>query len=255
MTPAGVVAPAGYEEVGLDGRTAIVRVGAVPGVRTALRLAPTLHDWAAAAPDAQAFAGRGTSWGATLPCGSTPVVVRRSRHGGLLGPLQGERFLVPGRAPRELATALRLQEAGVRTPDVIAYALYPAGPGFCRIDVATRRLPAGADLPDRWRSADAVARAAILGAVAMLLRDLQAAGAWHADLNAKNVYLVGSGPRWQAWALDVDRVVFGRPNLPTIGARNLARLVRSLRKWRRRHGLAVDDATIAQLTALATEPA
>jgi len=48
----------------------------------------------------------------------------------------------------------------------------------------------------------------------------------------------------------VDRVTFGRPNDPAIGARNLARLVRSLRKWRTRHGLAVDETVIARLTAL-----
>ena len=250
MTAAGVVAPAGYEQLEIGGITAVARTGAVAGVRAALRVAPTLHAWAAMAPEAQAFAGRGTAWGATLPCGATAVVVRRSRHGGLLGPLQGDRFLAPGRAPDELEIALRLQDAGVRTPDVVAYALYPAGPGLCRIDVATRRLPAGADLPDRWRLADATAREGILTAVALLLRDLQAAGAWHADLNAKNVYLVEEGRRWQAWALDVDRVVFGRPNDGTFGARNLSRLVRSLRKWRTRHGLAVDDAAIAQLTAL-----
>lgn len=255
MTPAGVIAPAGYEQLAIGGITAIVRTGAVAGVRTALRIAPTLHAWAASAPAAQAFAGRGTAWGATLPCGSTPVVVRRSRHGGLLGPLQGDRFLSPGRAPAELEVALRLQEAGVRTPDVVAYALYPAGPGLCRIDVVTRRLPAGADLPACWREADPAHHDAMLTAVALLLRDLQAAGAWHADLNAKNIYLVETGARWQAWALDVDRVVFGRPNDPRIGARNLARLVRSLRKWRTRHGLAVDDGAIARLSALAAERA
>lgn len=255
MTPAGVVAPAGYEQLAIGGITAVARTGAVAGVRAALRVAPTLHAWAATAPEAQAFMGRGTAWGATLPCGSTEVVVRRSRHGGLLGPLQGDRFLTPGRAPEELEIALRLQEAGVRTPDVVAYALYPAGPGLCRIDVVTRRLPAGADLPTRWRTADAGVRDGMLTAVALLLRDLQAAGAWHADLNAKNIYLVELGPRWQAWALDVDRVVFGRPNDPSIGARNLARLVRSLRKWRARHGLAVDDRELARLTTLAAERA
>ena len=255
MTPAGVVAPAGYEQLTIAGITAVARTGAVAGVRAALRVAPTLHAWAATAPEAQPFAGRRTACGATLPCGPTEVVVRRSRHGGLLGPLQGDRFLAPGRAPDELEIALRLQEAGVRTPDVVAYALYPAGPGLCRIDVVTRRLPAGADLPTRWRTAEPGAREAMLTAVALLLRDLQAAGAWHADLNAKNIYLVELGVRWQAWALDVDRVVFGRPNDPSIGARNLARLVRSLRKWRTRHGLAVDDGAIARLTTLAAERA
>lgn len=251
MSPFGVPVPAGYERLEIGATTVVTRTAAVAGVRQALREAPTLHAWAAQVPDALGFTGRATAWGVTLPCGATRVVVRRSRHGGMLGPLQGDRFVAPGRAPLELEVALRLQEAGVRTPDVVAYALYPAGPGLCRIDVLTRRLPDGADLPTVWAAADATTRDAILAAVASLLRDLQAAGAHHADLNAKNLHLAAEGGRWRAWVLDVDRVRFGVPNDPGLAARNLARLTRSLRKWRTRAALPVDDATLARLATLA----
>jgi Lipopolysaccharide kinase (Kdo/WaaP) family len=251
VSPFGVPAPPGYERLEVGDATVVTRTAAAAGMRQVLQEAPTVHAWAARAPDAEAFTGRATAWAATLPCGATRVVVRRSRHGGLLGPVRGERFVAPGRAPAELEIALRLQEAGVRTPDVVAYALYPAGSGFCRIDVITRRLPDGADLPALWGGADAPTREAILGAVASLLRDLQAAGAWHADLNAKNLHLARDGARWRAWVLDVDRVRFGAPNDAGIAGRNFARLARSLRKWRARAALPVDDATIARLAALA----
>lgn len=251
MSPFGVPAPAGYDRLEIGDATVVTRAGAVAGVRQALGEAPTIHDWASQAPDALAFTGRTTAWAATLPCGATRVVVRRARHGGLLGPIRGERFVAPGRAPAELEIALRLQEAGVRTPDVVAYALYPAGPGLCRIDVVTRRLPDGADLPTAWADADEATRDAMLVAVASLLRDLQAAGAWHPDLNAKNLHLACDGGRWRAWVLDVDRVHFGAPNDRGIAGRNLARLVRSLRKWRTRHGLPVDERAVVRLTALA----
>jgi hypothetical protein len=84
-----------------------------------------------------------------------------------------------------------------------------------------------------------------------VLRDLRAAGARHADLNAKNLYVGRDGGRWHAWVLDVDRVRFGAGNDAGIGEQNLARLDRSLRKLRERDGLEIDDAALARLAAVA----
>jgi hypothetical protein len=102
-----------------------------------------------------------------------------------------------------------------------------------------------------WRDADAGARDAMLVAVGTLLCDLRSAGAQHADLNAKNLYLAREGGRWHAWVLDVDRVRFRAPNDADVGAQNLARLDRSMRKLRDRKGLEVDDAALARLAELA----
>ena len=74
------------------------------------------------------------------------MVVRHSRHGGLLAPVTGDRFLAPTRAPQELATSLRLIDAGVSTPEIIAYAVYSAGGPFRRSDIATREVEGGRDL-------------------------------------------------------------------------------------------------------------
>ena len=100
--------------------------------------------------------GRGINYGVMLPAGrdpgaSTAVVVRRNRHGGLLGSITGEYFRAPTRAPLELSNSLRLIAAGVNTPEVIAYALYPAFMNLVRCDVVTRRLPEGGDFPEMWR--------------------------------------------------------------------------------------------------------
>ncbi len=51
----------------------------------------------------------------------------------------------------------------------------------------------------------------------------------------------------EATVLDVDRVVFGTANDPSITERNLDRLARSARKWRRLHGTPVTE---DELTAL-----
>ncbi len=251
MNPSAIVAPNGYERFEVGSTLVVARVAAAAGLRSALQGARTLHDWAAAVPGAEPFQGRATAWGVRLPGAAIDVVVRHAQRGGLLAGVRGDRFVWPGRAPWELETALRLQDAGVRTPDVVAFALYPAGPGLCRCDVATRRLPAGAEFPTSWSAATEGERDAILVAIGTLLRDLRSAGAQHADLNAKNLYLARDGGRWHAWVLDVDRVRFRAPNDTDVGAQNVARLVRSLRKLRDRKALAVDDAALLRLTDLA----
>ena len=250
MTAADVVAPTGYERHAIGDAVVVARTAAVESLRRALALAPSLHAWAASTPGGTAFQGRATAWGVQLPGSSLDVVVRHAQRGGLLAALRGDRYVWPGRAPWELATALKLEALGVRTPDVVAYALYPAGRGFCRCDVLTRRLPAGAAFPEAWKHGSPEAHEELLVAVAAMLRDLRAAGAKHPDLNAKNLYVARVGERWQAWVLDVDRVRFLTPSESWVGAPNLARLVRSLRKLRDRDGLAISDVELARLAAL-----
>ena len=179
------------------------------------------------------------------------VVVRHSRHGGALAPITRDLFRFPSRAPRELAAAVRLVAAGVATPSVAAYAVYPAAGVLCRADVATRTLH-GADFPDAWRAArDDSQRNALLDAVARLLRALQGAGAEHPDLNLKNIFLTSNGESPLAFVLDVDRVAFGAAGDATIAGRNIARLVRSARKWRMKWGLPIGDEDLLRLAAAA----
>lgn len=247
MSHAGPSAPAGYTRLVVRDATAIVRHDAVAGIEDALRDTRTLHGWASTVPGAKAFQGRATAWGATLPRGGPAVVVRHARHGGLFAAITGDRFLWPGRAPWELEVSERLREAGVPTPAVVAYVLYPAGPGFCRCDVATARLPEGADFPEAWASAADGERDGMLTAVASLVRALGLVHAQHEDLNAKNVYLVREGSGWRAFVLDVDRVRFLPPKDGRATSRNLARVLRSLRKLRERSGLAIRDDDLAVL--------
>jgi 3-deoxy-D-manno-octulosonic acid kinase len=167
----------------------------------------------------------------------------------LLRGLTGEYFLTPTRSPLELVTSLRLAAAGIPTPEIIAYAIYPDFRIFAKSDVMTRRLPEGADVPDAWKTAGKAERVSILTAVARLLKALARAGAWHADLNLKNIYIDGSGAELTAYLLDVDRVTF--PGGGGIAVRNFKRLVRSARKWRSRWGLDFDEDSLEQLAVLA----
>jgi 3-deoxy-D-manno-octulosonic acid kinase len=113
-------------------------------VRTALK-SGTLYEYAAQHEEARSLSGRGVVYAAPLPNGDR-VVVRHNRHGGLLAPLTGDRFLSPTRAPYELEASLQLIANGVPTPEIIAYAVYRAGPLLRRSDVASREIRDSADL-------------------------------------------------------------------------------------------------------------
>jgi hypothetical protein len=242
--------PDSYIEFAVSGRRVVARAWAADAIRDALA-SGTLHDWAAAQAGRDVMHGRGACYGVTLPASdAVSVVVRRNRHGGLLRYLTGEQFLPPTRAPLELANSVKLASAGIPTPEVIAYALYPAVGPFVRCDVMTRRLPAGCDLPEAWETADGVRREGMLEAVAALLRQLAGCDAWHPDLNLKNIYLSQS-PVPTAYLLDVDRVLFCPGQ--EVARRNFDRLARSARKWRERWGLQFDEDALARLAVLAME--
>jgi hypothetical protein len=215
----------------------------------------SLYQWAAAQQPRDALRGRGVAWAVSLDAGvegstHTSVVVRHSRHGGLLAPVRGDVFVRPTRAPRELAASARLTAGGVATPELIAYAVYPFAAALARSDVITRRLPTGRDFPEAWRADDRpVARGALLEAVATLLRALSALGAHHPDLNLKNVYIAGEQAAATAYVLDVDRVRF--TNDGQAAARNFARFARSARKWDAEHALGIGDDALVRLAALA----
>lgn len=240
--------PPGYSPFGLGETWGLALAPLARTVRETLRDG-TLYDYAARHPRARALSGRATAWAAPLPDAVTQVVVRHGWHGGLLRHLTGDRFLAPTRAPHELRTSLALRERGVPTPEIVAFAVYPAGPLLRRSDVASREVPRAKDLaitllgrPER------AAKEAALEATATLLAQLAAAGARHADLNLKNVLLEPTAAGGcTAWVLDVDRVTLLPRGDARVPALNHARLARSARKWARLHGADVTEQDLAWL--------
>ena len=206
----------------------------------------TLYDFAAASPNARAIAGRGIAYVASLPAGDR-VVVRHNRHGGALAAVTRDLFRAPTRAPSELRISERLHRIGISTPAILAYATYPAAPGLWRADVMTRYVSPSADLAAVLMTDDQSMRAAAWDATAHLVREMSAAGVRHYDLNAKNILLHLQGDTTSvAMLLDVDRVVFDEaPERALEG--NLARLFRSLRKWRSLYGARVDESEVDAL--------
>src|SRR5687767_2311730 len=183
-------APAGYTRFSLSGADVVALGSCADAVRRAFG-DRSLYAYAASHPARRELRGRGAAYAVPLPDDQVRVVVRHSRHGGLLAAVTGDRFLAPTRAPRELATSLRLTASGVATPEVIAYAVYRAGGPFRTSDVATREIVGGRDLAALLGDAEGRRNlAALFDATARLLRTLERAGARHPDLNAANVLLV-----------------------------------------------------------------
>lgn len=219
--------PDGYEHREIEGVGLAGLSPLLSSLIAALRR-DSLYGYARRHPARRVLAGRAPAYAAPLP-GGERVVVRHTRHGGLLASVTGDRFVFPTRSLHELKTAVRLRGAGVPTPEVVGFAIYPAGPFLRRSDVVTRELP-GRDLAD-WLSSESnpAMRERVLRAVESLLRQLAEAGARHPDLNLKNILVGAEGDEMFASVLDVDRVTFTRG---AVDAANRARLERSALKWR-----------------------
>lgn len=240
--------PAGYVRV-TAGRCAVIAREDVAGDATALLVEGTLYEAAARNLGARRLQGRGVSYAFALPVSGTRVVVRRNRHGGLLAPLTGDLFLPPTRAPYELDVALRLIKQGVRTPPVLMYGVERVHGIFRRADVVTREIGDGRDMATYMQpNEDAGARERAWSATRALVRALGAAGARHHDLNVKNIFIAPGKVGLEAWVLDVDRIEFGKPDDPAVRSGNVARLLRSARKWRDERGAVFDEREIAAIT-------
>ena len=252
-TRAGV--PAGYVALE-DGGTRGALLAALEQPLRAALAGGTFYAYAEGHAQKRALEGRAIAYAVALPSCAARVVVRHSRHGGMLAPFTGDRFLGETRAPRELAIAIALTERGVPTPEVVAYATYAAGAFRRRADVVTREVPRSRDLAAALAESDAGARAEGVEAAGRLLATLAAASVYHPDLNLKNILLSRTDQGGtKAYLLDVDRVRF---HPPAEGARvsewNIARLVRSGDKWRTLHGLAFGADTVRALRAAMEAP-
>jgi hypothetical protein len=253
-----VPVPRGYARLSEPRGLIVAREDVVDGILTIIRGAPsdapTLHGFARNVPTARTMQGRDAAYAITLPVAELPVVVRHNRHGGALRAITGDLFLGETRAPMELDTSLALKAAGVPTPEVVAYGVYPAGGGFARSDVVTAEIPDSMDFgalllstapgsDDRQKGWNATKR---------LLKRLAAAGARHHDLNVKNVLLRRTADDlFAGYVLDVDRIEFDCTRRDAY-AGNRARLRRSVLKWRDTRGATITAAEIDALQRIVT---
>ncbi|MGV3711181.1 MAG: lipopolysaccharide kinase InaA family protein [Gemmatimonas sp.] len=230
---AATVAPDGYESR-IVGKTTLVALrGVADALTEVLMQHGSLYSWARQVPQPRALRGRAPVFVATVPgSDDLTIVVRHAWHGGMLAPLTRDVYRRPSRAPRELRISGLLRAATIATPQIIAYALYDAGPGLVRVDVASRYIPDAYDFAAVLaRHAPDIERSDALSALQLLLSAMARNRFVHPDLNVKNVLLQRERERVVASVLDVD-VVEHRPDSSPhdVHARNAARFLRSLRK-------------------------
>lgn len=248
--------PKEYSRLRAGGAHVVAHDSCLDWARDAIEQRGSLYQWASEQPDARVMEGRIPAYSVVLPGHERRVVVRHSHHGGLLARLQGDLFLPPTRAPYELMVSHLLAGLGVRTPLVVAIAVYPVHRILRRSDVVTLELN-GRDLGQALQDGpDPDVRRGWLDAVAAMIRSLTTIGAWHPDLNLRNVLLVENGAgAWDAYVLDIDRLQFAPPSDPTVRAANLDRLERSNRKLRVQRGAGFSDDEFSLLRNLASVPA
>lgn len=238
-----------YESFELPGAYVIAKSACADALRSVLEHGP-LYEFAARQPGAREFSGRAPVFAISLSNGCGSVVVRHATRGGMMSLISKDIFLRPTRGLRELLNSLRLRALGVRTPEVVACVTYHAGWMLRRSDIATEEIVGGHDLSIVLSTfTEAGHRDMAIAAAIDLLRALTAAGAYHKDLNLKNILLTSDdGSRLEAHVLDVDRVRFSTPGSPLVAQANLGRLLRSLRKWRDLNGLPFTENEARRLT-------
>lgn len=180
----------------------------------------------------QPAAGKGRGPVARFALGGIPSVGKRALHGGLLGPLLGGLYMGSRRVLDQLRASVRLAQAGVPTPEILAVGSRRVA-GFFRAQAIVAREIAGArNLHElAGESLSGARRREIVDRAAGVLRDMHDAGFDHADLNLANL-VWGRGRAGETlFVVDLDRGRFRKVMSVDRRIRSLARLVRSCEKW------------------------
>jgi len=233
--------PDGYGPVTRRGVQGFAWSGALDWVGDTLAGEGTLEAWSALGESVDLGGGRGVTRARLAPVpgpdGRARWVCRHYRRGGWLARVLEDRYVAVGteRPFRELIASVAARARGVRTPAVVAGAVYRVGLVY-RADIVTEEV---ADAPslaawlrtprDRPSAEDLLVRAG------RAVGTLERACVVHADAHAGNILMSRDGP---AWIVDLDRAAVLAPDT-RVPLRMRARLERSLHTACVRHGLEI----------------
>lgn len=173
--------------------------------------------------------GRGSTSFVDAPFG--PAVLRQYLRGGWIARVirQSYFFTVVSRSRpfREFDVLSSLYEQGLPVPRPVA-ALCEHRGLVASGSIMTMRIPSSRTLADLLQRTDGgvVLDDAAWASIGACIRRFHKAGAWHADLNARNILLDDA---MQVFLIDFDRARLMR-GMEVNGRRNLERLTRSLEK-------------------------
>jgi hypothetical protein len=180
--------------------------------------------------------GRGRTPVVHLPSQHS-LVLRRYRHGGLLGWLTGTWLWGPRRALRELDVTVRAERSDAPVPHIACVAVWSViGPLWSAL-IGTLEIEQGEDLLSWLRGAsEPISRVALARQVGRSIRRLHDSGIEHRDLQLRNIVVRWSDRRRirapQVVVIDLDGAKHhGLRGVPTARrAHNLGRLARSVVK-------------------------
>ncbi len=184
-----------------------------------------------------AFTGRGTCRVVTLKSPDNRVVIRRYRHGGLLGMLAGDLFWEQARPFNELAVSRKASKMGLQTTEVVAIIKHKVFFPFFKADLVTREIANSFDLISCLKDElPAMAnifkqKKDVIVEIASSVRKMHDIGIFHGDLHLKNIMLkMKKDGGFSIYVIDLDKSTM--VNVLTIAKRvkNLYRLDRSVEK-------------------------
>jgi len=175
--------------------------------------------------------GRASTALLEIPGADERLVLRRLRHGGLLGPLLRGAFLGLKRPIRELSVTARLRAAGAPVPrPALVAGRHLLGPLWSAV-VATVFEPGSVDALAFLQSAPEPARLLqACEAIGLAVRRFHDAGGRHGDLHVKNVLVRETGSSIEALVIDLDKARVTPGLAPGERMSQLMRLFRSLLK-------------------------
>ena len=170
--------------------------------------------------------GRGSAWYLEAPHG--PVVLRHYLRGGWAAAFSRQSYFFTGveksRPFREYHVLVEMFADGLPVPRPVA-ALCQHHGMLSTGALMTARIPSAKTLAEMVSSGDVVDGVWIR--VGECIRKFHEAGAWHADLNIRNILL---DQDLKVYLIDFDRAQYS-PGKPVNGEGNLKRLKRSLQKF------------------------
>jgi 3-deoxy-D-manno-octulosonic acid kinase len=173
--------------------------------------------------------GRGSAWFIDAPFG--PVVLRQYLRGGWVAKISRQSYFFTGiersRPFREFRLLAALHDLGLPVPQPVA-ALCKHHGILSSGAIMTVRISAARTLADVLpeNNGAPVPPEELWEGIGSCIRRFHDAGAWHADLNARNILL---DEKQQVFLIDFDRARF-TPGTAVSGQGNLERLKRSLAK-------------------------
>ena len=183
------------------------------------RIAAALVDGEGCTP--ASVAGRGTVM--RFDYGGGHGMVRHCERGGAMRRLIEDAYVLVNRPLREFRVHRHLAKAGLAVPPILGVCWRRRGM-LVQGAVATEAAPGeNLDLFLRREAADAPETLQRCGALVRAMHDL---GAWHADLQVRNVLVGETG----MWLIDFDKATLHRHVSKIQRMRNLLRFRRSLEK-------------------------